>query len=453
MTKIVSVLYDDIPENLNDIRNNLIDLTKFKMQGMLPIDIIKTNKLSDSLDKITPDVDWAVVIAAGHYLEGQYLIQETVDHAIKENVPLACHILAKGGYFHFHQQWFAIHLPTWRAVGSPRFEESRGRALTVKETVRDPNNVHDDYTPWWLKPGDSDKTYRTDHGYFGLNVVEALINHNHAITNIPQNIRNRKCYPYPDANHQEIREMINNPKKEFPKETTNSSVWWFKQLLDRLTDQLDRGFYVLNTEPITLNSRVDNAKFDCFVGVCGGIKPACIVGRDNFIAQSSVHLFDISDAALDWQKYLIEHWDGDFSTFESVFKSFMDKNPGYYPMYHSHLSIEENIAWYFKSGNLTKEEFQIRWNKYRTSEFNFHKLDLLAPDAADQILSLIGDKKCCYLWASNAFSMDYLMFYKTEKGSELIGETFKRTLQNKSSIEIFYEECNQIKYIRPVGNC
>jgi hypothetical protein len=453
MTKIVSVLYDDIPENLNDIRNNLIDLTKFKMQGMLPIDIIKTNKLSDTLDNIKQDVDWAVVIAAGHYLEGQYLIQETVDHAIKENVPLACHILAKGGYFHFHQQWFAIHLPTWRAVGSPRFEESRGRTLTVKETVRDPNNVHDDYTPWWLKPGDSDKTYRTDHGYFGLNVVEALINHNHAITNIPQNIRNRKCYPYPDANHQEIREMINNPKKEFPKETTNSSVWWFKQLLDRLTDQLDRGFYVLNTEPITLNSRVDNAKFDCFVGVCGGIKPACIVGRDNFIAQSSVHLFDISDAALDWQKYLIEHWDGDFSTFESVFKLFMDKNPGYYPMYHSHLSIEENIAWYFKSGNLTKEEFQIRWNKYRTSEFNFHKLDLLAPDAADQILSLIGDKKCCYLWASNAFSMDYLMFYKTEKGSELIGETFKRTLQNKSSIEIFYEECNQIKYIRPVGNC
>lgn len=453
MTKIVSVLYNDIPENLNDIRNNLIDLTKFKMQGMLPIDIIKTNQLSDTLDNIKQDVDWAVVIAAGHYLEGQYLIQETVDHAIKENVPLACHILAKGGYFHFHQQWFAIHLPTWRDIGSPRFEEFRGsRTVTVKETVRDPNNVHDDYTPWWLKPGDLDKTYRTDYGYFGLNVVEALINHNHAITNIPQNIRNRKCYPYPDANHQEIREIINNPKKVFPKETTNPSVWWFKQLLDRLTDQLDRGFYVLNTEPITLNSHVDNAKFDCFVGVCGGIKPACIVGRDNFIAPSSVHLFDISSAALDWQKYLIECWDGDFSMFESVFKSFMDKNPGYYPMYHSHLSIEENIGWYFKSGNLTKEEFQTRWNKYRTSEFNFHKLDLLESDAADQILSIIDNKQCCYLWTSNAFSMDYLMFYKTEKGSERIGEIFKRTLQSKSSTEIFYEECNQIKYIRPVGN-
>ena len=182
MTKIVSVLYDNIPENLNDIRNNLIDLTKFKMQGMLPINIIKTNQLSDTLDKLAPDVDWAVVIAAGHWLEGQYLIQETVDHAIKVNVPLACHIMAKGGYFHFHHQWFAIHLPTWRAVGSPRFEESRGRTLTVKETVRDPNNVHDDYTPWWLKPGNSDKTYTTDYGYFGLNVVEALINNNHAIT-------------------------------------------------------------------------------------------------------------------------------------------------------------------------------------------------------------------------------------------------------------------------------
>jgi hypothetical protein len=48
--------------------------------------------------------------------------------------------------------------------------------------------------------------------------------------------------------------------------------------------------------------------------------------------------------------------------------------------------------------------------------------------------------------------MDYLMFYKTEKGSELIGETFKRTLQSKSSTEIFYEECNQIKHIKPVGN-
>jgi hypothetical protein len=453
MTKIVSVLYDNIPENLNDIRNNLIDLTKFKMQGMLPINIIKTNQLSDTLDKLAPDVDWAVVIAAGHWLEGQYLIQETVDHAIKENMPLACHILAKGGYFHFHHQWFAIHLPTWREIGSPRFEESRGRTLTVRETVRDPNNVHDDYTPWWLKPGDLNKTYTTDYGYFGLNVVEALINNNHAITNIPQDIRNRKCYPYPDANYQEIREIISNPKKVFPQETTNPSIWWFKKSLDRLTDQLDRGFYVLNTEPITLNAQVDAATFDCFVGVCGGIKPACIVGQDNFITPSTVHLFDISKAALEWQQYLIENWDGDFLNFESVFKLFMDKNPDYYPMYHSHLSIEDNTGWYFKSGNLTKEEFQTRWNKYRTSEFSFHKLDLLDPEAVNLILSMIGDKKCCYLWSSNAFSMDYLMFYKTEKGSELIGETFKRTLQTKSSTEIFYEECNQIKYINPVGNC
>jgi hypothetical protein len=453
MTKIVSVLYDNIPENLSDIRNNLIDLTNFKMHGTSVIDIYITNRLSDTLDGIRQDIDWAVVVAAGNWLEGQFLLEDTVNHAIKENSPLACHILAKGGYYHFHDQWFAIHLPTWRAVGSPRFEESPGRTLTVKETIRDENNVHDDYTPWWIKPGDTVKTYTTDHGYFGLSVIEALINNNHLITNIPQAVRNRKSYPYPDANYQALREMIADPKKEFPQETTSAPVWWFKKALDRLTENLDRGFYVVNTEPVTLDLRIDHSQFDCFVGVCGGIKPACIVGGLNtFRTGVSVHLFDVSQAALDWQRYLIEKWDGDIATFESVYKSFMSEHPDYFAMYLSHLSIEGNIDWYFKSGNITKEEFQARWKLYCIQEFSFHKLNLLEPDAANQILKIIGDKKRCYLWTSNSFFMDYLMFYKTEKVSRAIGESFKQTLQNQSQVEIFYEECNQIKHILPSMN-
>lgn len=448
MIKIVSVLYDNIPENLNDIRNNLIDLTKFKMQGMLPINIIKTNQLSDTLDKLATDVDWAVVIAAGHWLEGQYLIQETVDHAIKENVPLACHIMAKGGYFHFHHQWFAIHLPTWRAVGSPRFEESPGRTLTAKETVRDPNNVHDDYTPWWLKPGDSDKTYKTDYGYFGLNVVEALINNNHAITNIPQNIRNRKCYPYPDANHQEIREIINNPKKVFSQETTNSSVWWFKKSLDRLTDQLDCGFYVLNTEPVTNNNIVTQTQFDTFIGVCGGIKPANISGQSNFADNTCVHLFDVSQAALDWQKFLLENWDGEYVKFTLVFTEFKKLHPDYIPMYYSHLSIGDNYRWYLESGNLSRQEFKSRWQRYQKYNFSFTKLNLLEEDAADQIVSMLANSKSnAYLWVSNLFDMDYLMFYKTKQGAKELEKNFINTLKTSNTHNIIYESCNYISVI------
>lgn len=446
MTKITAILYNDLNDEYVSIRDNLRDLTKFKMQGMLPIDIVETSQLSDTLDSVAKHSDWAVVITAGNWLEGQYLIQETVDYAIKEDTPLICHIMERGGYYNFHPQWFAINLSAWRAAGSPRFEDSHGGEILVRDTERSSENIHHDYTPLWLKArSNTQYTVNINYSFFGTNVITALVDAGYTIKNVPDSIRNRKRYPYPDTHKNEIADIIANPKKELP---ADSSLGYFKQALDRLTDQLDIGFYVLNTETITVSNLVNNTQFDTFIGVCGGIKPANLSGQSNFADNTQVHLFDISQAALDWQKFLLENWDGDFNNFESVFAEFKTLYPNYIPMYHSHRSIDDNINWYLESGNLTREEFKSRWQRYRAYNFNFVKLNLLDEGAAEQVMLMLSKSQSgAYLWVSNLFDMDYLMFYKTKEGAKKLERNFLDALKTLNTRHIIYESCNYISVV------
>jgi hypothetical protein len=246
---IAIVLYDNIKPHCADIAQNLIDLTDFKLNGQYQFNLSQTKDLTQELKKLADKgYAWAGIVAAGNFLQSQTLITDTIEHAKSENSPMACHILDRGGYYHLHPQWFALDLQAWTAVGQPAFEEQAGPVtFATRKTQRDANNAHDDYTPWWVGPESEELVeYTSDRQYTGINVIAEFIRAGYRITNIPNEIRQRKNYCYPDHAHDEIVKLIANKNYE-PKDV---ALWWFSHAIRQLTKNLDTGYYVLNTETL-----------------------------------------------------------------------------------------------------------------------------------------------------------------------------------------------------------
>ena len=436
---IAVILYNNIKPEHADIAQNLIDLTEFKLNGRYQYNLYQTKTLTAELKKLADQgYAWAGVVAAGNFLQNQTLIMDTIDHAKSENVPMACHILDRGGYYHLHPQWFALDLKAWTAIGQPAFEEQSGPVtFTTRKTYRDTNNAHDDYTPWWVAP-ESDELveYASDYQYTGINVIAEFVRAGYRITNIPNEIRNCKNYCYPDHGHDDIVKLIADKNYE-PKD---EALWWFGFAMRQITKNLDTGYYVLNTETLLDPAEMKNQPLDRFVGVCGGLKPACITGNSNFVNNTDVYLFDISLAAIEWQKYLLANWDGNFDVFEKIWQQFQSDNPTYGPMYHSHQSISNNIDWFLSNAKLTRDSFATSWSKYCNMKHTFIHLDLMSSDATDKILDITNKSTLgSYVWTSNAFVMDYLMFFKTREWCNKKTAEFISDLQTKSTKPLLLE--------------
>ena len=446
------VLYNDLKPQANSIAQNLIDFTDFKLHGQYNLNIFHTQQITQTIKALAQQgFEWAVVVSAGNFLQDQALLFQTVDHAKQEGSPLACHILDRGGYFHFHPQWFAIDLVAYTKIGSPDFEEFTGSVeLTTVTTQRCADNVHDDYTPWWVAPSDNQpKNYVSDYGYFGLKVIAEFVRHGHRITNIPTQVRHRKNYCYPDFNVEGIEKLIHDPSYE--PDDPKGPLWWFKHALGQLTGNLKVGYYVLNTEHLHGDGRILQTPMDCFVGVCGGLKPACIAGRANFADDSDIYLFDISAAALAWQQHLVESWSGEFADFDAVFKNFRDQHPDYVPIYFSNNTLEENFDWFLSNANITRQQFAEWWKRYRQMNHHYVELNLLDDNAHEQVLSLVANSQLgAYVWTSNAFKMDYLMFYKTNAWCNQHSENFVKQLTRNSPVPMFIENCGRLDFAQPM---
>lgn len=436
------VLYDTLKPNSTEIAERLKDLTKFKMHGQIRSKTFETSNITQCLKELSEKgYKWAVVVTPGNFMQTQEVLFRTVDYAMEKNSPLACHILDRGGYYHFHPQWFAINLDVYKEIGFPALEESRGSiVLRTRETERCPENVHDDYTPWWIKPhSEHIVEYGSDYNYFGIKVLSALVEQGYTVVNISQEIRNKKVFCYPDHNTEIIKRLMDGSQEEIQDLGLN----WFMKSLRQIQNNLTIGYYVLNTEPMDVGHGylLQDKKFDCFMGVCGGFKPACITGQDSWANNSKVILFDISPAAIKWQQWLLEKWDGDLSNLENIFREFQHFNPGLTPIYYVDQGFDTNVKWFLDSAKIDGPTLTKRWQKYRRHRHEFVELDLLSDGAEKIIIEHMRDRsQGAYFWASNAFYMDYLMFYKgrtwTIDRTKKFVDTLKRGLDRNSLLEI-----------------
>lgn len=417
---VTTIIYDNHTPEWADLAPQMTNLTKFKLH---PVDAVVTQDIHQALLDCSADCQWAVVFATGnvvHKIHDPSIIDDIVTYCKQENSPLAGHILYKNGYYQLHPQFFCIDLTLYRQWAQGLESLHHVRSISSVAVERSVDNVHDDYTPWWIKPSNDKVSTINCQDAFASRFIAWLLNHGHRIVNVPHNIRQHKIYSYADYSHEDIRKFI----KDTSYTTGQSGVNQFLKYVKNSLDSLNFGFYPINTEPVVpVPSAIKN--LNVFAGVCGGIKPAIITSQSCFSSDTKVILFDISEMAIEWQRWLREHWDGGRDTIELVFNKFMQTYPAAQAQYFDYMGIVGNFNWVLQSHKqqqvyrrypwcwvlqytCTEQEFKHKWANWKTLEVEYVRLDLL--ESADQqklIDKLEQTANSSYIWTSNLFFMEW----------------------------------------------
>ena len=443
--KVAVIQYTNLPAECNKIAQNLFDLTKFRLEVpcAYQFERFESSDFSTTLDQLT-DFHWAVMVTTGTYFYSGDAMFDTILHGLEHNSPMVCHIIDKEGYPYAHPQWLAVNLQAWRSVGSPRFENPgtiKFQAPKAQKTfrggfLRNKQAIRNNYKPTEIRGSSEMDTFEIGPQEFGARVIAAFLQAGYSVVNVPESVRECKFYSYPEFLYPTIERMIADPEFD---DIEHESLQVFNTQLQQLRRNLSVGYYPVNTEKLL--DTVEHMTLDCFAGVCGGIKPAWITGSSYFAPRSRVLLFDISAAAIDYQKHLLAHWDGSIDNLVDVVQDFQDQNPTYVSQYFKDMGLKENLWWCLHGNPDMAAEFYQRWNRYRQHDIVFEQLDLFDDNSADRILSWINQAQSgSYIWPSNSFWMDYLMFYSTADECVETELRFKKKITEKSQKLVVWDD-------------
>ena len=147
----------------------------------------------------------AVIYASGTTLRLRYLLDSLWLEHCGKNWLVSGHIMLKASaeYPCLHEQAFAINLQLWKILGRPEIGYSKNGSKLLPAYARSHENIHDDYTPLWIKANDQ-PALLTNKRKFGWNIIAASLANGFEITNLPIDIRKLKLYVYPDDNGQQL---------------------------------------------------------------------------------------------------------------------------------------------------------------------------------------------------------------------------------------------------------
>lgn len=179
--------------------------------------------------------DFAIIsyIGSFYYTEHDRNIHIYFDQFCEKNIPCQGHLL-----FHPHKQYGRLHPQTiflnlkhWRYLHRPSFGYYSGEVVNYE---RSKQNIHDDYTPLWIKKGEGTKkvVYAEQAEY-----ISKVLADGHVIPNFIQE-RNVKFFCYPERRYSEaLKTEQNKPadiiyvenNEKYPKKPK-----WYTKKFDRI---------------------------------------------------------------------------------------------------------------------------------------------------------------------------------------------------------------------------
>jgi hypothetical protein len=408
------------------------DLSDFYQQ--LPYDhnyvILDSTDLDQTFNSEIPaDTDWVVVVSLGHCTQNRSLYDECIQACKDLGVEFLAHILNFADqYPHIHPQLFVINYQTWVKLKRPCWNYS-GEPQTFESArcAASPENFHDEYTPLWIH-GHSSQQYRVREMQTGAQVIRQFLEHGLTVHNIPAEQRAHKWHLYPDQESESFGAFLSGR----PYTGNNDAQKHYASLVGHLANQVQRQYYVLNTEALTTVPA--GQPITHYAGVASGLKLFCTMIKNGFSSDTSVTIFDFSDVALKFQQHLIRHWDGGFSTYQQVCEDFADSNPGHYPCVpsgdwsdtYNHILTELDI---------NAEMFQAAWDSFCVIDHEFVKINLYDAQDQQQLATLCADHQRSYVWVSNAFYMEYSLITQGKPKLHAIRQGFLDAL-NQTQAQI-----------------
>ena len=182
----------EITKNLSDfVLSNIIS------KGFNVIQGIDEDKL---LKEAAKEYTHAVVLSTGtEFINGDEFFNE-VEKLVYSHKTffLMGHIPDRDdGYYELHDQCYIINLTKYTELGSPIVGEfAYYSEHTQTEPIRSPYNIHDDYTPTWVRFGANQRTYK--HKWHGWNILSVALAAQESVEVFPEAFRINKKYYYPN---------------------------------------------------------------------------------------------------------------------------------------------------------------------------------------------------------------------------------------------------------------
>jgi hypothetical protein len=429
--------YDNIKNKTGVVYQRICDLNAYYNFPVDDWNFQTTTTLDATLNTLADQgVDYVVVSALGNFLRLGGINDDNINECIAASSPLSAHLLDKDGYYSIDPQFFCLHLPTWTQVGRPKFEDSAPLTFESCNVDRSEENYHDNYTPYWIKPATGTKIYTVPYAAFGSSVLRTFLEQGHTLINIGEKTRNRKVYLYPNYNYDDIDTWIKDPTY-IPK---SIPVQKYAKHINDLYEMDSKTVYVLNSEPLTGNQ---GDRIDYYAGVCGGLKGVAILYKKGFHDGTVVELFDISQPALDYQRYLVENWDGDFANYQTVLSTYQAAHPDLIYAWRNWNTWESEIEVFLQSAKMNAVSFKQTWQRYIKLPITYTQLDLHDTDAVTKFFSA-PKSGTRYIWVSNAFHMEHTI---ARNGSAWLKERAKHLRSSilRTATHIWLEKENVLQ--------
>lgn len=197
---------------------------------------------------------YACVISTGTELLNGKRCLDGLINACTDDFVVKGHILDRGdAYYELHAQCYLVNLTNYKKIGSPNIGDIvLGEQHTQIRPFRTTTNIHDDYTPVYIKQGKFEQKY--NHKCHGWNIIQQTLEHGYGIYAFGDEIRNNKKHLYPESIKDFYRhvsyvyekerycanEFVHTEHTEWSNKTFNNlrqvvapaSGEWYKDMLD-----------------------------------------------------------------------------------------------------------------------------------------------------------------------------------------------------------------------------
>ena len=428
MKKIAFGLYDQLGHKSPDYRDHVRAISMFDIK--VSNDRIDKNdkKLfeSDSIDTLLNQAydlgyNYIYVMSIGYITSDHSLLYEIHDFAERNQFWLLAHLLEdknydknawfknQGAWFQIHPQSFYLNLDVWAQIGKPKFGNNEHvKDLVLPDYNRSKENIHDDYTPLWLKPaGDRPENVLSNGQTYtgpvkqGWNLIATLLANNVAIGNFPESIRRKKSYLYPEIDDDRFQRILAG-ETGLAVEPTGPTYAQHQYLKETDLSRVPNAVFVFNNDSMSLEriSFYPTMKLNTLYAVAAGFKPFQLLTQVDSTASRVVYI-DYSQQALDFRKWLVENWNG-----EDYIKAIADYNqlvPEFDPIWVPGRKHEFPDRW---SENIQlfggKQQWLKFWNRYRLLEHAYLKINLLS-DYESLLCDMQSHQGNNMIWISNSF--------------------------------------------------
>lgn len=178
-----------------ELVKNRADYTITNCTGM-GYDVFVDKNVNKVLQSISKNYQTAVIISPGT----EFIYGDSFFKNIPENFNLIGHVLDTGeGYYMLHQQCYVLNLKVFDFIGKPFIgQQEYFKPFSTVKPIRSQENIHDDYTPLWLKPGNDMFKYK--HKSHGWNLIKTMLDNQLTIESFNTKQKNSKHYLYRDIN-------------------------------------------------------------------------------------------------------------------------------------------------------------------------------------------------------------------------------------------------------------